>query len=71
MVDNTQLWKTEDVLRRCNFSRSALYRAMKDRGFPPPKRFSSRCLRFEANKVEEWIKNRPLAAPKAKEPITT
>ena len=60
-----KLLRIDEVLTRCNFSRSALYRAINERGFPAPRRFSSRCLRWEADKIEQWIESRPFAIPGA------
>ena len=35
-------------------SRATIYRWIRDRGFPPPVRFSENCSRVPLREVEEW-----------------
>ncbi|RUO58660.1 helix-turn-helix transcriptional regulator [Pseudidiomarina marina] len=46
-----------EVKRNFSISKSTLYRWIKERDFPEPKRFSPRLVRWNKNEVEEWDKN--------------
>jgi Prophage CP4-57 regulatory protein (AlpA) len=40
-------------------SRSSIYRAMADDGFPKPIKLTSRSIGWRREQVDEWIANRP------------
>ena len=39
-------------------SRGYIYKLIKHNGFPPPIHFSPRCRRWDADKVDQWCKER-------------
>lgn len=58
---------TDDLLTRrevekiCKLKSSAIYAAMRERGFPAPLQLSKRCVRWRRSEIEEWLESRPRA----------
>ena len=56
-----QLLKRCDVEKRCQISRSAIYRLMRIGQFPEPIRIGPRSVRWPVSEIEAWLKSRPRA----------
>ena len=56
-----QLLKRHDVEKRCQISRSAIYRLMRTGQFPEPIRIGPRAVRWPESEIEAWLESRPRA----------
>ena len=56
-----QLLKRHDVEKRCQISRSAIYRLMRTGQFPEPIRIGPRAVRWPESEIEAWLASRPRA----------
>ena len=56
-----QLLKRHAVEKRCQISRSAIYRLMRAGQFPEPIRIGPRAVRWPESEIEAWLESRPRA----------
>ncbi len=54
-----QIYKLSDLTSRYPMSRSSIYRAMQEEGFPQPIKLTSRSVGWWRHQVEEWFASRP------------
>lgn len=53
-----QLLRRNDVLRRCAFSNSTLYRLIRTGEFPAPIQLSPRAIAWVESEVNNWLQQR-------------
>jgi len=58
--------RREEVQKRTGLSRSAIYRLMREGGFPLPHRVGHRTVRWRESDLEAWLASRPLATGRRK-----
>lgn len=58
---NRRVYKLVDIIEIFAMSRSAIYRAMENDGFPKAMKLSGRSVGWERRSVDEWFENRPTA----------
>ena len=56
-----RLLKRHDVEKRCQISRSAIYRLMRTGQFPEPIRIGPRAVRWSESEIDAWLASRPRA----------
>ena len=61
MEKDDRLLRREEVETRCGFSRSSLYRLMREGDFPEPIRIGERAVRWLESEVDSWLASRPRA----------
>ena len=61
MSNADRLLRREEVERRCQISRSTIYKLMRVGAFPEPLRIGSRAVRWSQREIEGWIASRPRA----------
>ena len=61
MSNHDRLLRREEVERRCQISRSTIYKLMRAGAFPEPLRIGSRAVRWSQREIECWIAARPRA----------
>ena len=60
-MSRDSLLTRQEVEAMCRLSRSAIYRLMREDGFPCPIRIGKRAVRWPASEIEAWIQSRPRA----------
>ena len=61
MNNDDRLLRREEVERRCQISRSTIYKLMRVGAFPEPLRIGPRAVRWSQHEIECWIAARPRA----------
>ena len=56
-----QLLTRVQVEELTQFSRTTIYRLMRDGCFPCPRRIGKKAVRWDAAELQEWLESRPLA----------
>ena len=56
-----RMLRREEVQERTGLSRSAIYRLMREGGFPLPHRVGRRAVRWRESDLQTWLASRPLA----------
>ena len=54
-----QFVRLKETIQITNFSRSSIYRGIRDGSFPVPVRIGERAIAFKLNELEKWIESRP------------
>ena len=54
-----ELLSLKEVVRRTTKSRSALWRDIQAKNFPPPIKIGQRSIAFKSSEISEWIESRP------------
>ena len=54
------LLRLPEVLRRVGVSRSGVYRAIRNEGFPQPRQIGKRAVAWVESEVAQWITTRPV-----------
>ena len=49
----------QEVEQACAFTKSTLYRLMRQGRFPLPRRIGVRAVRWEAAEIQDWISKQP------------
>lgn len=57
----TDLLSRQELEKILNLKKSAIYAAMRERGFPAPIQLSKKCVRWRRDEVEAWLASRPRA----------
>jgi len=57
--DRPQLVRLKEAIRLTSFSRSSIWRGIKDGTFPAPIKIGKRAIAFRQSELEQWIKSRP------------
>ena len=56
-----RLLSRREVEKRTGFSRTTIYRKMREGSFPEPIQIGARAVRWPASEIESWIAERPRA----------
>ena len=59
MNNRPQFVRLKETIRITNFSRSSIYRGIRDGSFPIPVRIGERAIAFKIKELEKWIESRP------------
>lgn len=54
-----QFVRLKETIQITNFSRSSIYRGIRDGSFPVPVRIGERAIAFKLNELEKWMESRP------------
>ena len=61
MSIGSELLTRSDLEKILGLKKSAIYVAMRERGFPAPIQLSKKAVRWRRDEVEAWIASRPRA----------
>ena len=56
-----RLIRLREVMARTDFSRSTIYRKMRDGSFPEAVKTGDRAVRWRESEIEAWLADRPRA----------
>lgn len=70
MTKKRKLLDRREVERMVRMSRSSLYQAMAENGFPRPIRVGKRSVRWIEDEILEWMERRERGGPSPAEPST-
>lgn len=59
---NGLILRLPEVLKTTGLSRTTVWRMVKAGTFPPPVKLSNRAIGWLRSDIEEWVRNRPVAA---------
>lgn len=57
-MNQTNLIRLSEVMKRTSFSRAWLYRLLKEERFPKPVKIGIRSIAFVESEVDQWINER-------------
>lgn len=58
-LPDKRIYRLSDITNIYTMSRSSIYRAMADEGFPKPIKLTGRSIGWWREQVEEWLASRP------------
>ena len=70
MRNDDRLLRRGEVERRCQISRSTIYKLMRAGAFPEPLQIDPRAVRWSQREIESWIAARPRATGERPAPGT-
>ena len=68
MVSTERMLTRRDVEQATGFSRSSLYRKMRENSFPLPIKTGERAVRWPESEIVEWLSERPRATGEINDP---
>lgn len=54
-MNQPELWRLPQVMKRCGLARSTIYWAMENGGFPRPVKTGGRGVAWVSSEIQEWI----------------
>lgn len=58
-LSDKRIYKLSELISIYSMSRSSIYRAMAEEGFPKPIKLTSRSIGWWRHQIEEWFASRP------------